>query len=95
MFFEEPKESKWACKRCTFHNNLQSQTCEMCESIRPGVTHNPMVSESSPSTRNTRSDHASYQTQGQTINDVAPKGPAFSRLVHKEKLKFSKTVGRF
>jgi len=92
MFFEEPKESKWACKRCTFHNNLQSQTCEMCESIRPGVTHNPMVSESSPSTRNTRSDHASYQTQGQTINDVAPKGPAFSRLVHKEKLKFSKTV---
>ena len=95
MFFEEAKESQWTCRRCTFHNDLQSQTCGMCESIRPGATYSPMVSESSSSTRNTRSDLGSNQTERQIINDVAAKGPVFSHLVHKEKLKFSKTVGRF
>jgi hypothetical protein len=40
---EEEEEKFWECECCTFHNRALALQCEVCCSLKPGLSHEPTM----------------------------------------------------
>ena len=111
MTSEELTESQWACNRCTFHNSLYTQLCEVCEFSRPKEICRPIPNEFSsqnlPPMEKTKFGNEKIEKDGKIMengskeapiqldSDVVARGSTVSQLVKSDTTELPKTLGLY